>query len=225
MGLDELRPRRDGITHQHVERAVRRGCVIDGHLQQDAVFGVHGGIPEQFGVHLAKTLVAGNGGFLGSRSHFLEQRILLAIGVGISGGIFVGDAVERRLGDEEMPLFDQFLHVAEEKGEQQRADVRAIHIGIRHEDHLAVAEVGDVEIVADAGAQRGDDRFDLLVAQHFVQPGAFGVEDLAAQWKDRLKMPVASLFGRAAGGFAFDDVEFGLLRCRARSNPPVYRAG
>ena len=38
--------------------------------------------------------------------------------------------IQRRLGDEEVALFDQRLHVAEEKGQQQRADVRAVHVGI-----------------------------------------------------------------------------------------------
>ena len=35
----------------------------------------------------------------------------------------------------------------------------------------------------------------LVVAQDLVQPGAFGIEDLAAQRQDGLEVAVAALFG------------------------------
>ena len=37
------------------------------------------------------------------------------------------------------PVVDQRLHVAEEEGQQQRADVAAVHVGVGHDDDLAVA--------------------------------------------------------------------------------------
>ena len=56
------------------------------------------------------------------------------------------DAVERRLRDEHFAARNQLLHVAEEKSQQQRANVGAVHIGVGHDDDLAVAQLGDLEI-------------------------------------------------------------------------------
>ena len=91
------------------------------------------------------------------------------------------DPVERRLGDVEVALLDDVGEVAVEEGEQQGADVRAVDVGVGHDDDLVVAQLAEVEVVADAGAQGGDQRADLLAAQHLVEPGALDVEDLAAQ--------------------------------------------
>ena len=56
-----------------------------------------------------------------------------------------------------------------------------------HDDDLAVAQLLDVEVVrADAGAERGDDRLDLLVVEHLVEARLLDVQDLAAQRQDRL---------------------------------------
>src|SRR4051812_3653947 len=115
------------------------------------------------------------------------------------------ELVERRLGDVDVAGLDQVLHLAEQQREDQRADVRAVHVGVRHEDHLVVAGPLEVELVAHAGADRGDERLDLLVAQHLVDARALDVEDLPAQRQHRLRVAVAALLGRAAGGVALDD--------------------
>ena len=65
-----------------------------------------------------------------------------------------------------------------------------------------------VEIVlADAGAERGDDGANFLVAQHLVVARLFDVEDFALERQDGLVAAVAPALGRAAGGFALDDEE------------------
>ncbi len=65
---------------------------------------------------------------------------------------------------------------------------------------------------ADAGAERGDQRGDLLGADQLVEARLLDVEHLAAQRQDRLELAVAPLLGRAAGRIALDDVELGLRR-------------
>src|SRR3546814_19492365 len=60
-------------------------------------------------------------------------------------------------------------------------------------------------VAADAGAQRGDQRADLVRGQHAVEARAFDVEDLAPQRQHRLVLAVAALLGRAAGRVALDD--------------------
>ena len=56
------------------------------------------------------------------------------------------DPVQRRLRDEHVAALDQLLHVPEEERQQQRADVRSVHVGVGHDDDLVVAQLGDVEI-------------------------------------------------------------------------------
>ncbi len=93
----------------------------------------------------------------------------------------VCDAIQRRLGDVQVAGLDEGRHIAEEEGQQQGADVSAVHVGVAHDDDAVVAQPLQVKIVADAGAQRGDQRLDLVVVEDLVQPGALGVEDLATQ--------------------------------------------
>ena len=58
------------------------------------------------------------------------------------------DLVERRHRDVDMPLVDQLRHKAVEQRQQQCADVRAVDVGIGHDDDLVVAQLGDVEVIA-----------------------------------------------------------------------------
>ena len=55
--------------------------------------------------------------------------------------------------------------------------------------------------------QRGDDRAELLVAQHLIEPLLLGIERLSAQGQDGLKAAVPALLGAAAGAVALNDVE------------------
>ncbi len=87
----------------------------------------------------------------------------------------------------------------EEEREQQRADVRAIHVRVGHDDDLVVAEAVEIErafaAVADAGADRGDECANFGVLQHLVEPRLFHVEDLAFDREDGLVVTVAALLG------------------------------
>src|SRR5262245_64507587 len=74
----------------------------------------------------------------------LERALILEILLGLA----TRDLVERRLRDEEMPVIDEPWHLPIEKGEQQRADMGAVDVGVRHDDDLVVAQLLDVELVA-----------------------------------------------------------------------------
>ena len=118
-------------------------------------------------------------------------------------------AIERRLGDVDVAALDELLHVAEEKSEEQGADVAAVDVGVGHENDFVIAKLAGVEIVlADAGAEGGDDGANFFVAEHFVVAGFFDVENFALEGEDGLKFTVAAHFGGAAGGFTLDDEEF-----------------
>ena len=124
------------------------------------------------------------------------------------------DLIERRLRDEEMAAHRPAARICRiEEGEEQRADMRAVDIGVRHDDDLVVAELGGVELVlADAGAEREDQRADLLGGEHLVEARALDVQDLAAQRQHRLVVAVAALLGRAAGRVALHQEELGERR-------------
>ncbi len=111
--------------------------------------------------------------------------------------------------DENFAARDELLHVAEEEGEQQRADVRAVNVGVRHDDDLAVAQLGQFEVFAfaDAGADGGDHSPDFFVAQHLVVTGLFDIEDLTFEGQDGLVTAIAAGFGGTAGRFTFDQKE------------------
>ena len=111
----------------------------------------------------------------------------------------------------DVSFLDQLAHVAEEKRQQQRADMRAVDVGVGHDDDLVVSQLADVEIFADAAAERLDDDADFLAAEHLVHARLFDVENLAAQGQNGLELAVASLFGAAAGRVALDDVDFAVF--------------
>src|ERR1700691_2014856 len=118
-------------------------------------------------------------------------------------------AIERRLRDINISFFDQLAHVAEEKSEQQRANVAAVHVRVGHENNFVIAQLAGVEIIlADPGAERGDDAANFLVVEHLVVAGFFDVEDLAFERQDGLVAAIAAAFGGAAGGFTLDEEDF-----------------
>src|SRR5439155_6344565 len=80
-----------------------------------------------------------------------------------------------------------------------------------------VAQLGDVEVVAaralaDAGAERRDERQDLVARDELLVARLLDVEDLAAQRQDRLELAIAPLLGRAARRIALDDVDLAQRR-------------
>ena len=123
----------------------------------------------------------------------------------------VADAEQRRLGDVDVAAFDQLVHLAVEEREQQRADVRAVDVGVGHDDDAAVAALGEVLVFADAGADGGDHAADFLVGEDLVFARFVGVDDLAAQGEDGLVLAHAAAFGAAAGRVAFHEVELALV--------------
>ena len=111
------------------------------------------------------------------------------------------------------PRSMQLRHLPVEERQQQRADVRAVDVRVRHDDDAVIAQLGEVELVlADAAAERRDQRADLRRRQHLVEARALDVQDLALQRQDRLRAPIAALLGGAAGRVALDDEELGQRR-------------
>ena len=93
----------------------------------------------------------------------------------------------------------------------------AVDVGIGHQHDLVVPRLRDVEVFADARAERGDHRLDLGVAERTVEARLLDIQDLAAQRQDRLPLRVATRHGRAAGGVALDEEDLRDRRVLARA--------
>ena len=122
------------------------------------------------------------------------------------------DLVQRRLRDIDVAARHQLGHLAIQQRQQQRADVRAVHVRVGHDDQAVVAQLVDIEIGADAGAQGRDQRGDLLAGDEAVKTRLLDVEHLAAQGQDGLELAVAALLGRTACRIALDDVQLAQRR-------------
>ena len=132
---------------------------------------------------------------LGALQRDLEQ-VLLQLVVVLEVDLLLAllHLVQRRLRDVDVAALDQLRHLPVEEREQQRADVRAVDVRVGHDDDAVIAQlVGVVLVLAEAGAERRDQRDDLLRAHELVEARALDVEDLAAQRQDRLELAVAAL--------------------------------
>jgi len=78
----------------------------------------------------------------------------------------------------------------------------AIHIGIRHDNDLVIAQLTNIEIVAIAlgksAAESVDHGLDFGVGQYFVNAGFLYVQDFTADRKDGLIHTVSGSLGTAA---------------------------
>src|ERR1700722_5588231 len=84
-----------------------------------------------------------------------------------------------------------------------------VDVRIGPQNYFVVAEFAGAEtILDDAGALAGDDGAHYFVAQHFVVPRLFYVENFSFEREDGLEFAVAAHFCGAAGGFALDNEKF-----------------
>ena len=91
--------------------------------------------------------------------------------------------------------------------------MRAVDVGVGHDDDAVVAKLLDIEVLgADAAAERRDHRLDLVAAEHLVEPRLLDVQNLALERQDRLEAPIAALLGGPACRLALDDVELAQRR-------------
>src|SRR5687767_473377 len=208
--LDEDAPRLDLIAHERREDLIRDRGVLVRHLEQGPALRIHRRLEQLPSVHLAKTLVALylDVGFPVpvSAAETLDVVVALLQVEGVELFLPLRDTEQGWLRDVDVPRLDQLRHLTEEEREQQRTDVRAVHVGVRHDDDLVVPRLVELELLLDARAERGDDRPDLLVREDLVDARLLDVDDLAAQRKDRLELALAPLLRRTAGGVAFDQV-------------------
>src|SRR5450759_2003548 len=82
--LDEGAPRLDLVAHEHREDLVGRLDVLHRHQLKGARHGVHGGVPELVGVHLAEPLEALQLHALFGELNDLHAELLVALRLGLA---------------------------------------------------------------------------------------------------------------------------------------------
>ena len=124
--------------------------------------------------------------------------------------------VKRRHRHVDMSLADEVRHETVQECQQQGVDVRAVDVGIRHQDDLVVAQLRDVEVVAvalgEAAAEGVDHGLDLRVREDLIHRRLLNVQDLTTKRQDRLGLTVTAGLRRAARRITLDDEDLALLR-------------
>ncbi len=110
--------------------------------------------------------------------------------------------IQGRLGQIDVPLFNQFRHVAVKKGEQQGGYVKAINICITIDKDLAVAQPAVVELVTEPCSYATAKILYLLIFSYLVSTGLLHIEDLASQRQNCLIAAISCLFAGAASRIA-----------------------
>ena len=80
-----------------------------------------------------------------------------------------------------MSLLDEFRHKPIEKCQHQRRNMCTVHVGIRHDNNLAITQLCDIKILVNPCAKRGNHRLDLCIAIDLVKTCLLHIENLAAK--------------------------------------------
>ena len=78
-----------------------------------------------------------------------------------------------------MACLDQLRHKPVEEGQQQGCNMRAVYIGICHNDDLVIAQFADIKIISvpfrETTSECLDHRLDLCVRKHFIDGCLFHI--------------------------------------------------
>ena len=68
------------------------------------------------------------------------------------------DLEQGGLGDVDMAPLQQLRHLPKEKSQEQSANVGAVHIRVRHDDHPVIAQLADVKLFLAYSTTQGGDQ-------------------------------------------------------------------
>jgi len=133
----------------------------------------------------------------------------------------LGTKIERGSGDVQITLLYHLREIAEEERHNQRVDVRAIDVGIGHDDNFLITQlvyVGFLTVFAvytEADTQSLNDIVYFIAFECLVPHGFLYVKNLTAQRQDSLESTVTSLFCRTTGRVTLDEEQFAFFRVLA----------
>ena len=132
VGHQKLVPGFGAFAHEFGEGAVGVEFIVQLDFEEPACGGIERRLLELLGKHLAEALEPADD-WRGPAPGFGQDAVFLFIRPGPVHGLAHVDAVERRLGDKDVPVFDQVRDVPEKEGEQQRADMVAVHVRVHEQ--------------------------------------------------------------------------------------------
>ena len=91
--------------------------------------------------HFAEPLEAADLHFPAAGELGLQKTIPVRVVARVEHLCALRDAEERRHREIKMAVADKVRQLAIEEGDEQRGDVGAVHVGVRHDDDLAVAQI------------------------------------------------------------------------------------
>src|ERR1019366_7903402 len=125
----------------HVKAQDAGGVVLRGvfHLAQAHLLADE--LLELRWVNLAQALEARN---LAALAQLRSCRVTLGLGITVNRLLLVARAKQRRLQDEQVTVVHELVEEAEEIGDEEIADVQAVHIGVRGQNYLVVTQPFEV---------------------------------------------------------------------------------
>src|SRR5690606_12033881 len=141
--LDEAETRLRLRAHEIVHRLgnLAAVAVTDFDAQKGAPLRIHGGFLELSGIHLTEALEAADLDLAAAIEDGLQQLLLVLLVTRIGRLRALRDLVERWHSQEEMTVVDELRHLLVEERDQQRRDMRAVDVGVGHDDDALVAQV------------------------------------------------------------------------------------
>src|SRR5690606_3684357 len=93
----------------------------------------------------------GRGAFRRNQGGVLQRQLqheLRFLGIVLEVTLFTADLdlVQRRLRNVDVAALDQLRHLTIEQRQQQRADVRTVHVRVSHDDDAVIAQLVDIEV-------------------------------------------------------------------------------
>ena len=212
MCLDEVFTLLNLIAHKVRDRAISCKSIIDGYLKENAVLWLHSGCPKLLWIHLTKTLVALNG-VLGVVLILLCLKSKFFIGIDVFTVLFTLwlNLIQRRLSNVYITCVNHWLHITIEEGKQKNSNVRAVNIGIGHDDNLVITSLLNIKLISNARTNSGNQRSNSVRRKCAVSLYALNVQNLSAKWKNCLDRTVTCHLCRTTCGVTLDDEELSHL--------------
>ena len=187
-------------------------------MLEHAACRIHRGLPELLVAHLTETFVTlGLDLLLIAVTVVLDERLTLLVVPAVLAVVTLRALIERRTCDVQVALLDHLFHMTEEEGHNKSRNMRTIDIGIRHDDHFVVTDLGEVErfrilFGSEGDSQRREDVTHLFGLEHLMLHRFLDVEDLTAERQDSLVYTVTSGLSGTACRVSLDEEELALSR-------------
>jgi hypothetical protein len=143
--------------------------------------GIHRRLPELLGIHLAKALISLDRDLLGILAARAENFFFFNVIVCVEYLLVISDLIEWRHREIYVALSRADRHIAVEKVRRRESDVRAVDIGISHDDYFMIAKFCDIELGSYSGAEALDNWLKLIVADYFIDSRLLDIKHLAPE--------------------------------------------